>query len=119
MKNKNIFQSFKCAFEGLIYVFNNHKHFKIELSIGILVIIFFLYNSISLIEWLFIILSIFLVIFSEILNTSIEETSNIIKQEFDLKIKIVKDLSGALVLISIIFSLIVFILIFIKKFIFI
>ncbi|GIW66458.1 MAG: hypothetical protein KatS3mg095_0356 [Candidatus Parcubacteria bacterium] len=111
MKNKNIFQSFKHAFEGLVYVFNNHKHFKLEILIGILTIIFFIYYNISYIGWLFIILSIFLVIFSEILNTIIEEISNIIKKEFDIKIKIIKDMSGALVLLSVIFSIFVFLII--------
>jgi diacylglycerol kinase len=109
MKNKNIFQSFKNAFLGLYYIYLTHKHFKIEILIGILTIIYFTFLKISYLEFLIVILTIFFVLFSEILNTAIEEICNLISQQYHEKIRIIKDMSGALVLLSVILSLLLFI----------
>ncbi|MCS7184210.1 MAG: diacylglycerol kinase family protein [Patescibacteria group bacterium] len=118
MKNKNILQSFNCAFQGLKHIFYTHKHFKWQILIGLLVLIFCFLIKISYLEWIFIILSIIFVLFSEVLNTIIEEISNIITQEYHSKIKIIKDMSGSLVLISVIFSVIIFFMIIINKILF-
>jgi diacylglycerol kinase (ATP) len=111
MKNKNIFQSFQKAFEGFNYIILHHKHFKSEIFLGLIAIFYFLILEISYLEWLFVFLAIFFVLFSEIINTIIEETNNLITSEYHERVKIIKDISGSLVLISVIFSLIVFILI--------
>lgn len=111
MKNKNIFQSFKNAFEGLIYVSFNHRHFKLEIALGILAIIYFILLGISYLEWIIVIFTIIFVLFSEVLNTIIEEICNIINPEYNYKIKLIKDMSGSLVLFAVIFSLIIFIII--------
>jgi len=114
-KNKNFFDALKNAFIGLRYALQHHRHFKIEIIYAVLVIIFSFIMNLNSFEFLFIILSIFFVLFSEIVNTLIEETLNIIEPNYNEKIKILKDISSGAVLVVALFSLIVGILIFGKK----
>jgi diacylglycerol kinase (ATP) len=62
-----------------------------------------------------VILAVFFVLFSEIINTLVEETLDIIEPNYNHQIKILKDISSAMVLIAIIFSIFVGLLIFIRK----
>ncbi|MGC8981551.1 MAG: diacylglycerol kinase [Minisyncoccia bacterium] len=114
-KNKNIIESFQRAFEGIIYIYKTHNHFKIEILIGLLAILTGLILHITKIEWLFLFTAIFLFFISEIFNTIIEEMGDKINRNFDPEIKVIKDLSGGAVLFAVIFSLIIGALIFLPK----
>jgi diacylglycerol kinase len=114
-KNKNFFSALKNAFIGLRYTFQHHRHFKIEIIYAVLVIILSFIMNLDSFEFLFVILAIFFVLFSEIVNTLIEETLNIIEPNYNEKIKILKDISSGAVLVAVLFSLIVGILIFRSK----
>jgi undecaprenol kinase/diacylglycerol kinase (ATP) len=115
-KNKNIFIAIKNSLSGLKYVFINHQHFRIELIFAFLVIILSYIFDLSIYEFLFIILAIFFVLFSEIINTLVEEILDIIEPNYNEKIKILKDISSGAVFITVLFSLILGIIIFTSKF---
>jgi diacylglycerol kinase len=114
-KNKNLIESFQKAFEGIVYLYKTHNHFKIEILIALIAIILGLLLRISKIEWLFVSTAIFLFFIAEIFNTIIEDVTDLIKNEYDLKIKAIKDLSGGAVLFAVIYSLIIGLIIFLPK----
>ncbi|MBC7653927.1 MAG: diacylglycerol kinase family protein, partial [Oligoflexus sp.] len=70
---------------------------------------------ISAIEWLAVILVIGLVFITEIINTSIENIADFISPERHPKIKVIKDLAAAAVILSAIVSVIIGLLIFLPK----
>jgi diacylglycerol kinase len=114
-KNKTLIESFQRAFEGIVYIYKTHNHFKIEILIALIAIILGLSLRISKIEWLFVSTAIFLFFVAEIFNTIIEDITDLVKNEYDLKIKAVKDLSGGAVLFAVIYSLIIGFIIFLPK----
>lgn len=115
MKNKSIIQSFKRAYEGFLYIYQTHFHFRLNVFIGLIVVALSILLRFEPIQLMFIVLSVILVFFAETLNTSIEELCNLITEEYHPKIKVIKDLGSFLVLLTVIFSLSIFFVIFIKN----
>lgn len=114
-KNKNFFLALKNALNGIKYVFVNEKNLKIQLLIGIIVVLFGLLLKISLIEWGIVVTIIFMVFFSEIVNTAIENVVDMITIEYSEKAKIAKDISAGGVTLVAITSVIIGLIIFLPK----
>jgi len=114
-KNKNFFIALKNALNGIKYVFVNEKNLKIQLLIGIIVVLFGLLLKISLIEWGIVVTIIFMVFFSEIVNTAIENVVDMITIEYSEKAKIAKDVSAGAVVLSAFNAIIIAIFIMIGK----
>ena len=96
---KRLFKSFKYAFDGLKYAFKYEQNILVHTLATILVVIAGIYFKISQIEWLAIILIIGLVIATELINTSIEATIDLVTQETHPLAKIAKDTAAAAVLV--------------------
>ena len=112
------FQSFKYAINGLkILLFEEHNA-RIHFFISICVVIAGFIFKVSTIEWLFLILAIGIVITIEIINSAIENIADFISPEKHDKIKIIKDLSAAAVLICAITAAVIGLVIFIPKILF-
>jgi len=108
-------KSFIYAFNGLRILIQKEHNARIHLFATLCVIVAgFLFN-ISSTEWLAIIFSIGLVFSLEIINSSIEHMADFISPEKHEKIKTIKDLAAAGVLISTLTALIIGLLIFIPK----
>ena len=105
---------FKNAFDGLKIAIN-HKAVIIQIVLGICAIIGGIIIKLDYYEWLAFIICIGLVIFSEIFNTSIEKIGDYLTDKEDNRIKDIKDLSSAAVLISAITSLIVCIVVIVRR----
>lgn len=101
-----ISNKFKPAFLGLIHMMNDSS-IRLQLMIALCVIMFGLIYSFNINEWMWIILCIFLVLITEIINTAIERTCDLIDLNTNNKIKYIKDLSACAVLLSGIFSIII------------
>ena len=114
-KNKNIFNSFKYAFEGILEAFKTERNLKIHVIIMILVIIFGVILNISKTEWIICILLFGAVISSELFNTAIETTVDLITMEKNPKAKLAKDVSAGAVLVMAIVSAIIGLMIFLPK----
>lgn len=114
-KSKNIFSSFKYAFEGLFYGFKTTRNLKIDLVIAILVIISGFIFKISLMEWVAVVMCIGLVMSLELINTAIEEAVNLAMPNIHPIAKISKDVAAGGVLLAAIFSFVTGLLIFIPK----
>ena len=107
-------KKFLDALNGLKIAFN-HKSVIIQIILGVIAIIGGLIIKLDYYEWFAFIICIVLVIMAEIFNTSIEKIGNYLSIEKDEKIKQIKDLSSAAVLITSIGALVVCIICVIRR----
>lgn len=107
--------SFKYAFNGLRILFLEEHNSRIHALAAICVIIAGILFKISLFEWMALTFAIGLVFVVETVNSSIENSADLISLETNNKIKRIKDLSAAAVLISSICALVIGGLVFIPR----
>ena len=114
--SKNVFKSFKYAFNGIYYVFKTSRNFKIQLVFALISLIIGSLLQISKSSYLILVATIMSVLILETLNTSIETIVDlVIKKEFSNLAKIAKDTSAGAVLLASINSVIIAVYIFIPK----
>lgn len=107
--------SFKYAFNGLRLLFLEEHNSRIHLVAALCAILAGILFKISLFEWIALTFAIGLVFVVETVNSSIENTADLIGLEKNNKIKRIKDLSAAAVLISAICALVIGALVFIPR----
>ncbi|MFC1700421.1 diacylglycerol kinase [Patescibacteria group bacterium] len=107
-------KSFKYAFEGIFHALINEPNFRVQVIIVTLVIIFGKKFGISNTEWGLLAISMGSLLSAEMLNTVVEEVLDRFynKDQENIAIKVVKDLSAGFVLITSITALIIMILVF-------
>ncbi|MEO6136836.1 MAG: diacylglycerol kinase family protein [Ginsengibacter sp.] len=108
-------KSFTYAFNGLGLLLKEEHNARIHFIVSVIVIIAGFYFGLNAYEWIAILFSIGLVITVEILNTVIENIANLISPEKNEKIKNIKDLAAAAVLISAIIAVSIGMIVFIPK----
>lgn len=109
------FNSFKFAFNGLKILLKEEHNARIHVFAAFCVLIAGFIFKISAYEWIAILLVIGLVVALEIINSAIENIADFITLEKHDKIKKIKDLSAAAVLINAIVAMIIGSIIFIPK----
>ncbi len=115
-KDKRTFKgSVKNCLDGISYVTKNEKNFKREIALGIIALILSYILKIDKIEFIIVLTMICLVLTTEIINTAIERTVDLVTKEYHELARIAKDVSAGSVLVTSIFSLIIGIIIFIPK----
>ena len=107
--------SFKYAIRGLKEVIKSERNAKIHLFLAFLAIVSSIILRVGVLEFLFVFLSIVLVIFAEIVNTAIEKTLDLISQENNHAIQITKDMMAAAVLLTAIGAIVVAVIVFIPR----
>ncbi len=110
-----VIKSFGWAFSGLKDCILHEKNFRIQYFLALLVVIAGIILSISLTEWMIILLSFAVVLSFEIINSAIEKLCDLVSPDFNLTIKKVKDMSASAVLLSAIISFIIGSIIFLPK----
>ena len=110
-----LFKSFTYAFDGLKYAFKYEQNILVHTLATILVIIAGFFFKISLFEWLVLALIIGLVIATELINTSIEATIDLVTKETHPLAKIAKDTAAAAVLVFGLTAIIIGCIIFLPK----
>ncbi len=112
MSIKKFLNSFKYAFAGIKKVLKEEQNFKIHLFIGLIVLLLSVYVfDFSYIELSITIICISIVLTTEVINTAIENTWDHLEPNHHPVVKSVKDMMAGAVMISSIFSAIVWILI--------
>lgn len=114
-KNKNLFQSFANALNGIKFVWKYGNNIKIQVAFGILAIILGILLKISYVEFAILILTIFLVLILEVVNTAIEKLVDMYTLEYNETAKIIKDVSAGAVTLSAINSIIIGCIIFLPQ----
>jgi diacylglycerol kinase (ATP) len=99
---KKLIKSFKIAFFGLGYAIKKENTIRVGVIIAIAMMFIAFYFPLSAVERSIIILSIVVVMGTELLNTRIERILDIIDEEYNEKIKIIKDVSAGTTLLCVI-----------------
>ncbi|MCB0802248.1 MAG: diacylglycerol kinase family protein, partial [Flavobacteriales bacterium] len=97
---KKRLKSFSHAINGLVILIKVEPNARIHLLAAIVVILLAYILKISINEWALIVISIGFVFCAELVNTSIENLSDLVTKEYNPFIKKVKDLGAAAVLVA-------------------
>jgi diacylglycerol kinase len=108
-------KSFTYAFNGLKVLFREEHNSRIHLFATVLVIIAAVLLKLSVLEWAAVAFAIGLVFTGEIFNTAIEDLSDVVCPEHDERIKKVKDMAAAAVLVNAITAAAIGLLVFVPK----
>jgi undecaprenol kinase len=108
-------RTFVYAFHGLKDAFVKEKNLQFHFVFACLMVVCSFFFSISRIEWLFVILSIFGMFSLELINTAIERAVDLITNEFHPLAKQAKDIAAAAVLVYAVMSVIIGLVIFLPK----
>ena len=95
-----LMESFKNAFAGLKHTLKTQRNMRIHFIIAILALLLSVFLKISRTELLMVFFSIFLVISMELFNTAVEIIIDMISSEYNIRAKIVKNVSAAAVLVA-------------------
>lgn len=112
---KRFFNSFVCAFSGIISALKTEQNLIFDFIIAILTVILGFVLKISTTEFILVILAIGLVISMELINTAIEYVVDMAMPEIHPLAKLGKDISSGAVLISAIMALVVGLIIYLPK----
>ncbi len=109
--NQNLFHRVTIAFFGIVRAFKEEKNFRIQLLAAIIVVFFMIALGLTVIEKSILLLTIFVVLSLELVNSQIEKFLDLIQPELHVRVKKIKDFSAGAVLISVIGSVVIGILI--------
>lgn len=110
---RKFIQSFRYAGKGIRHAFWTQRNIRIHTAIAFLVLAFGVYINLTSFELVALILAICFVIMSEMINTAIEETINLLSPTHQVPAMIGKDVAAGAVLFSAFCAIIVGCLIFI------
>ncbi len=100
MKPKNWVQRANVAIEGIIYAVKTQRHMRYHLFAALAALILGLVLNISRSEFILLCMSIVLVLVTEMLNTAIETTVDMISEKYHPLAKNAKDIAAGVVLIA-------------------
>ncbi|HEM5269728.1 TPA: diacylglycerol kinase family protein [Streptococcus suis] len=115
-KNRELIASLEFAVTGLLTAFKEERNMKKHLVSAVLVVLAGLIFQVSVTEWLFLLLSISLVIAFEIVNSAIENVVDLASDyHFSMLAKNAKDMAAGAVLFVSGFALLTGLIIFVPK----
>lgn len=113
MNNKNIPLSFKYAIQGFKIAFLNEFKIRLHSAIVVVVVIGGLLLNLSILEWISVVISMGIVLITELINTSIETLSDTLHPDMSEGIKNTKDIAASAVLIASTTALVIGLIVFI------
>lgn len=114
-KMRGLRESLKFAVRGVVYLFLFHRNMRIIFLLGILAFLLGVFFQLRGIELMILCLTISLVFVAEIVNTTMELILNMFIDKYHPKIKIIKDIAAAVVIITVLNSLAVGYILFIRR----
>jgi len=99
--------SLQNAFEGIKITLRTQRNLRIHIIVGLLIISVSFLLKIDLLEFVLILLTVMIVLVTEILNTAIEFTIDLVSPQYNQLAKKVKDISAAAVLVSASFAILI------------
>ena len=100
MKIKDRVTSFRNAFNGMAILLSSQTNARLHLIATVAVVALGYYFQISVNEWILITIAIAMVFSAELFNTAMERLADVIDPEYNPKIKTIKDLAAAGVLMT-------------------
>ena len=105
-------KSFQYAGEGLSWVFHHHRNFRIYIGMGIIATILAYFLGVTKTEYIIVLFAVAFCLIAELLNTAIEEVTDLITIKWSHQAKVAKDVGAALSLIAAMTALVIGILVF-------
>lgn len=96
----SLLRSFRHAFRGLYFIVRYERNARIHLAVMAAVIMAAFYLRLSPIELVAVAFSIVIVLVAEILNSAVEELADLIWPDQDPRVRHVKDITAAAVLVA-------------------
>lgn len=112
IQHRNLIKSFGYALKGVKFAVSNNQNLRIHIAMAVLVILASLFFEINAFEMGILGVTILLVFSAEMINTSIEEMTDLITLEHRKEAEIAKDVAAGMVLVVTCGAVIVGILIF-------
>jgi len=112
IKISKLIKSFQYAGRGLRLIWQKEQNFRLQIFAGIIVLFLAFYFNINFFEFIIILFLIGIVILGELINTVIERVCDVIEPEKNSRIRDIKDMSAAMVLLIFVFASIVGFIIF-------
>lgn len=106
-------QRFIYPWQGFLTLLKKDKNFVLHLIAAVFVVIMGLFFSLSSIEWMFIVIAIFSVLFMEVINTSVEYVVDLVTEDFHELAKHAKDTASFAVVLASIMSAVIGLFVFI------
>lgn len=108
-------KSFTYASNGLKVLFQEEHNSRIHLFATVCVIVAGVLLKLSILEWVAVAFAVGLVFSGEIFNSAIEDLADVVCPERDERIKKVKDLAAAAVLVNALTAAVIGLLVFVPK----
>jgi len=108
-------KTFANAFNGIQQFFKTERNGKIQAAVALFIILIGFYFRLSSVEWILTLVCIGSVIGLEMLNSAIEHLCNLVHNNYHPAIKIIKDMAAGAVLFAAVISVIIGLIIFIPK----
>ncbi|OIP58137.1 MAG: diacylglycerol kinase [Candidatus Levybacteria bacterium CG_4_10_14_0_2_um_filter_36_16] len=99
IEHRSLLQSFHHAWAGVVFAVKNNQNIRIHFIIAVLVVIVGFVLNVSAFEIGILGVMILFVFSAEMINTAIEEMTNLITREHRAEAKIAKDVSAGMVLV--------------------
>ncbi|MDP6685701.1 MAG: diacylglycerol kinase, partial [Candidatus Omnitrophota bacterium] len=82
MKQQSLVESFNSAIEGFIYVFKSQRNMRLHFLVGLVVLLLGVFLNLEYIELIILCFTIGFVLFAEMINTALEHTIDLVKEDF-------------------------------------
>jgi len=115
MEKRSLIKSLNYAAEGIIHVLRTQRNMRIHFAAAALVLIFSLFINLSRAEFAILLFAIALVLVTELINTAVEATIDLVSTTYDPMAMIAKDVAAGAVLLASINALVVGYLIFFER----
>jgi diacylglycerol kinase len=100
-------QSFRFAFAGIAGAIRREPHMRFHLAAAVVVVVVAAWLRVDTLDWLWLSAAITVVWVSELLNTAIERTVDLVSPEVHPLAKIAKDTAAGAVLVAALFAVVV------------
>jgi diacylglycerol kinase (ATP) len=114
-RGNSLLNSFNWAFEGIVHALRRERNMKIHFAISVIVLGAAMFLSLSRLEIVALFVAISFVLITEMINSAIEHTVDLITREDDPRAKIAKDMAAGAVLVAAANALVVAYLVFYDK----
>ena len=115
-KNRDLVSSLEFALTGILTAFKEERNMRKHAATALVVILAGFVFQVSRIEWLFLLMSIFLVVAFEIINSAIENVVDLASHyHFSMLAKKAKDMAAGAVLVVSLFAAVTGVLIFLPR----
>ncbi|MCX5712082.1 MAG: diacylglycerol kinase family protein [Candidatus Omnitrophica bacterium] len=114
-KGNSIFKSIGIALRGISYLFLHHRNMRIIFLAGFVAFLLGLYLKLRSVELVALCITITVVFVAEITNTAIELLMDTVSEKYHPRIKLVKDISAAVVLLTCLNAIAIGYIIFVRK----